>query len=142
MQIFKKLPDLFCILFPIISGYATVYFCPIKKNSANNVKFRPPAFVFAIVWPILYLMLGYAWLISKKYSLIYFLLTISLCFWIIVYACQKNKKLAIFLLLFSIFLAFTCYTLSLKFSKLLLLPLIVWLNFALLLNVFEVSSIR
>ena len=73
-------------------------------------------------------------------SIWYFLLSISLCGWLIVYSCQNNKKSAIFVLLTSILLSLFCYTISKNLSKLLLLPLIVWLNFALLLNVFEVSN--
>lgn len=140
MQIYKKIPDLFYFLFPLISGYLTVFFCPMNENSGKKVKFRPPPYIFGIVWPILYLLLGYAWVSSKENTIWYFLLSISLCVWLIVYSCQNNKKSAIFVLLTSILLSLFCYTISKNLSKLLLLPLIVWLNFALLLNVFEVSN--
>ena len=51
---------------PLILGYLTSFFCKIGKNSGENVKFRPKPWVFGIAWPILYLCLGYSWVLSRK----------------------------------------------------------------------------
>lgn len=134
--------NIFYLLFPLISGYITVSICPMKKTSGSNVKFRPPSYIFSIVWPILYLMIGYAWINAKKHSIWYLALSLSLCLWLVVYSCQNNKKGAIGITLLSILLVLICYTLSEKLSKLMLIPLLVWLGFALLLNIFEISKIQ
>jgi len=134
--------DIFYLLFPLIIGYITVSFCPIKKSSGSNIKFRPPNYIFGIVWPILYLMLGYAWINAKQHTIWYIILSLSLALWIVVYSCQNNKKGAIGINLLSILLVLICYTVSDKLSKLLLLPLLVWLGFALLISVFDISIIQ
>ena len=59
--------DYIYLLFPLVSGYLTTFFCPMQKNTGSKVKFRPPAYIFKIVWPILYLLIGLAWVYSKKY---------------------------------------------------------------------------
>ncbi len=146
MNLFNKVLEnklnIFYFLFPLISGYIAVALCPMKKNEESNVKFRPPGYIFSIVWPILYLMIGYAWTHEKKNSLWYFLLSLSLAYWLVVYSCQNNKLLAIGVIFISILLTLVCYTLSKQLSKLLLLPLLVWLIFAALLSTFSVSKIH
>ena len=141
-NILNNKTDIFYLLLPLISGYITAFFCPMKKSAAKNVVFRPPSYVFGIVWPILYLMLGYAWVNSKNLSIWYLGVTLSLCLWLIVYSCQNNKEGAIGINLLSILLVLICYTLSDTLSKLLLLPLLVWLGFALLLSLFDISNIQ
>ena len=41
---------------PFLSGYFMTWMCPIIDTT--NIKARPPPIVFAIVWPILYLLIG------------------------------------------------------------------------------------
>lgn len=134
--------DIFYLLFPLIISYIVVIFCPMKKDSGKKVSFRPPSYIFGIIWPILYLMIGYAWLNAKEHSVWYLSLSLSLAIWLIVYSCQNNKLGAIGINLISILLVLICYTLSNKLSKLLLLPLLVWLGFALLLSVFDISEFQ
>ena len=137
MEIYKKLPDFFYILFPIISGYITIYFCPMTNKKTKKLNFRPPNYIFAIVWPILYLLLGFAWLKSKEFTVWYLILSLTLCLWLIVYSCKNNKYLALAIILISIALVLLCYTISKQISKLLLIPLLVWLCFASILSIFD-----
>ena len=136
-NLFKDPINYIYLFFPLFTAYLTIAICPMKKNSGIYIKFRPPSYIFAIVWPILYLLLGLAWVISKKNSIIYLILSLLLCYWLVVYSCQKNKNTALVVLLLSILLTLICYTVSKKISQLLLLPLIVWLNFAVLLSIFD-----
>ena len=67
------------------------------ERSGVNVKFRPPPYVFGIVWPILYILLGLSWINSNpdknmNIEIMFFVLSSLLAYWIVVYACQKNKK--------------------------------------------------
>ena len=136
-KLLVKQSNLFYLLFPIIISYIVIAICPMKKNIGSNIKFRPPSYIFGIVWPILYILLGYAWVNAKEYSIFYLLLSLSLASWLVVYSCFNNKSLALGVILLSILLVLICYTLSNLRSKLLLLPLLVWLFFALLLSVFN-----
>jgi tryptophan-rich sensory protein len=122
-------------------------FCKVGKQSGEIVSFRPPALVFSIVWPILYIMLGFSWYFSRQkerllsdifYASLIFLLNL----WIIVYSCKNNKKYGIYILLLSIIFAILSYTVGDMKGKLLITPLIVWLSFATLLNIFEVQMLK
>ena len=56
------------LLFAMILGFGInlIPKCKISRNSGNIVKFRPPSFVFGIVWPILYILLGLSWILLLK----------------------------------------------------------------------------
>lgn len=136
------------IILPSLFGYGTAMICGINKDSGTIVPIRPSPVVFSIVWPVLYLMLGFSWFYARKNNnvisdLFYSILVFLLSLWIIVYSCKKNKKLAIYVLLFSIIIGIFVYMSSLNFkSKLLIAPLIAWLIFALILNIAEVILLK
>lgn len=131
--------NLLYLFFPMLSGYLTASFCPMKSNSGSNVKFRPPAYVFGIVWPILYLMLGSAWIFSKERTMFYLLFSLLLSSWIVMFSCLKNKKKASWILLANVTMCIALMVVSKKQSQLLLTPLLGWLLFALLMNVVDVQ---
>ncbi len=131
---------------PAILGYATSMFCKVGKTSGETVAFRPPPIVFSLVWPILYILFGLSWFYSRKIhrelsDIFYSILTVLLCIWIFVYSCKNNKKYGIYVLLLSIIFAILCYTVADLKSRCLLAPLMGWLLFAMLLNIFEVQKI-
>lgn len=105
------------------------------KNAGNNVKFRPPGWVFGVIWPVLYLLLGFA-LVQVKNSVTYIvvlsLLLASFISWIYLYSC-KSKKAAIFNLLVSLMLGIMLFSYS-QSVGFLVSPLIGWLIFALILS--------
>ena len=142
------------IFIPIVLGFLTSFFCsptgpsgPSGPNGPNGPNgppkaFKPPAALFSVVWPVLYLLLGYAWYLSNvdgKSKLLmnsmFILLNVLLCAWLITYGCVKNKYFSFYILLSSVLVSFLLYTLlDIKWSKLCLCPLIVWLSFATLLS--------
>lgn len=139
------------IALPAVVGYSTSAACKIGKDAGKEVAIRPPSIVFGVMWPILYILLGVSWLIAWKnvqdkqhlvlVHVFYSLLTVLLAVWIIVYGCAKNKKNAIYVILASIAAGVMAYTAAQDtVSKLLIVPLVVWLSFALLLNCFEVMK--
>ena len=134
------------LLLPILSGTVATAFCPMDKSAGENVKFRPPGWVFSIAWPVLYFCLGYSWIISSRESNLnvipYSILTALLTLWIFVYSCQNSKKGGVYVLLVSIFAIFLCFSVGNKLSKLLLCPLIAWLIFAFLMNTTEVQNLK
>jgi translocator protein len=132
------------VIIPGLLGFISAMFCNVKKDSGVNVSFRPPAIVFSIVWPILYVLLGLSWFYSRKDNrmlsdIFYILLTLSLCLWIFVYSCKNDKKAGVYVIVISIIFALLSYTVAPLNSKLMITPLIGWLFFATLLNAFEVK---
>ena len=134
--------DIIIILFPIISGFSIGNYCGIKETSGESVSFRPPPWVFALVWPILYLLIGLSLffslklyketLIASKFFIIlsYIFLNILLCLWIYLYSCKNMKKEAIYSIILSLLFAIICYVISGNIiSQIMLAPLIIWLFF-------------
>tara|TARA_B100001769_G_scaffold91139_1_gene69929 strand:+ start:2863 stop:3255 length:393 start_codon:yes stop_codon:yes gene_type:complete len=117
------------LLLPMISVYLSGLFFPIAKDSGKNIPFRPPSWVFGVVWPILLLLIGYSWVLRPKLSVYYFILTILLSTWSMFYA--NNRILAFINILLTI--GFSIYLILYKFKKkssYLLIPLVLWLSFA------------
>jgi benzodiazapine receptor len=133
------------IVIPSLIGYGTAMFCKIGNQAGDNVTFRPPAIVFSIIWPILYIMLGLSWYFSRQKNqllsdIFYISLIFLLSLWIIVYS--NNKKNAIYILVLSIAFSILSYTVADLKGKLLIVPLIVWLFFATSINIFEVQLLN
>ena len=136
--------DLLRLFYPMVAGFVVAKFCKMEK-SGISVKFRPPGYVFGIVWPILYILLGLSWINSNPSSnkiieLLYFVLSSLLAYWIVVYACQKNKRNAVFIMLAIILNIGILMVQIPKKSKLYLVPLGIWLLFALLISTTEIQN--
>ena len=138
------------LLLPMLLGYLTSHSCWNKvssKRAGSNVSFRPPVYIFGIVWPILYLLLGLSWVIAKKtkksndhVELCYISISILLASWIFVYGCKNRKVWGVYSIVMSIGAIIMTMNLVGVESRVLLVPLLTWLLLALLLNVFEVSK--
>lgn len=135
----NNVEDFIYLLLPLIAGYSVSWFCGPNKNSGSTVKFRPPGWIFGIVWPILYLLIGLAWVNSKQQTIYFAILNLFLCLWLIIYGCKKDKIGGIYILFLSLLTSLFIYTNVNKFSKNLIIPLIIWLLFATFLNIFEVQ---
>ena len=136
--------DLLRLFYPMVAGFVVSKFCKMEKSGVT-VKFRPPGYVFGIVWPILYILLGLSWINSnpssnKKVELLYFVLSSLLAYWIVVYACQKNKRNAVFIMLALILNIGVLMVQIPKKSQLYLVPLGIWLLFALLISTTEIQN--
>ena len=136
--------DLLRLFYPMVAGFVVSKFCKMEK-SGITVKFRPPGYVFGIVWPILYILLGLSWINSnpssnKTIELLYFVLSSLLAYWIVVYACQKNKRNAVFIMLAIILNIGILMVQIPKKSQLYLVPLGIWLLFALLISTTEIQN--
>ena len=129
---------------PAVTGFGTSALCKMDETSGESVDFRPPGWVFGVVWPVLYLLIGISWIYASRKSNInnwfYILLTALLMSWIIVYSCRNNKKGAVYILLGSIIVSLLCFSVGDKISKLCISPLIGWLLFAMIMNTTEVQK--
>lgn len=125
-------------------GYTMAAICDMP--SSDGIPFRPPAWVFAVVWPILYLLFGIAWFrtavgfgVLSFQSASFALTTVMLTLWSVVYSCRKKVKNAVFVLLASVLCASFNVALAAKPEQLMVIPLLVWLVFATLMNAFQTT---
>lgn len=138
---------------PMIAGFAAARACPMKPDSGSDVPFRPPAVVFRIVWPVLYVMMGLAWALALRNAgrrrpglkalicTAHLLLTAVLCSWLYFYACEDKRDRALLVLLAAQAAGLVATIVGPGAApRLLLLPLQLWLLFATLLNFYQVSS--
>lgn len=121
------------LFLPLILGYLTNYFC---NYSLLNKKTIIPKIYFSIIWPILYIIIGYIWskqtknnYINLKFGLI-LILNLLLCSWLIFNNCLKNNLLSFFILLLILLLSLY---LCIFQNELLLIFLIIWILIVLLL---------
>jgi tryptophan-rich sensory protein len=125
----------------MLTGFTASFKCNIGKQAGEKVPFRPPSFVFGIVWPILYILLGISWMYANRKNVYnnipFFILSLLLVMWIVVYGCMENKKAGVWIIALSLLASLYCYTVGGKISKYCILPMIVWLLFAMCLNMFE-----
>ena len=148
--IVKKLAALGFFLFvPLLIGFlGSVFTTPAIPSwyaSLNKPFFNPPSWLFAPVWTLLYLMMGYAaYLIfqseskMKSRALKYFWLQLAAnFFWSYIFFGLRNPLLAF---LDIILLWILIYKTKLEFSKIsktagsLLIPYLLWVSFAAILN--------
>jgi tryptophan-rich sensory protein len=129
------------ILLPFILGFISSLF--INKQNIPSVKspVNPPKWLFGVVWPILYLLLGYSsYLIyqsksanKNKIFTLYIIHIILLSIWFPVFVNYYNRYLSfvsiIFILLYAIYLYFEYTKISITASYC-LIPYILWLCFA------------
>jgi len=135
------------IFIPLITIYIIGFFFPINTSDYNEkqIIFKPPSYVFAIVWPILLILIGLSWFINKNLTYFYIILTFLLSFWILIY--NYSKILGFIDILLTIL--FILYLIiqkienknkniinikNLNISSILLMPLVLWLSFASYLN--------
>lgn len=125
------------LFIPMLSVYIVSYYYPVTKQVTKDIWFRPPPYVFGIVWPILLLLIGFSWYLRPNLSFYYTILTILLSTWSIFWSYSKIYSLIniIITTFFTLYLIFKKYS---KKSSILLIPLFLWLSFATLLNFYSI----
>lgn len=136
-----------CQLVGITSGISTINAIPNWYATLNKPFFSPPNWIFGPVWTTLYLMMGVSagliWLkglksINVKKALFYFIIQLFLNFtWSIVFFGLRQPLLAfinITLLWLSILITIIKFYKISKLAAYLLLPYILWVTFASILN--------
>ena len=132
------------IFVPMLAVYLPTTLYPVTDQVGSDVSFRPPGYVFAIVWPILLLLLGISWFVRRKNGFfinsIYSILCLLLAVWFILYDTNKYLGLADIIICFFITVFLFFYKLK-PFNKkatLTLVPLAIWLIFASILNIYSI----
>jgi len=116
----------------------------------NKAPWTPPNWVFGVVWPILYLLMGVSFLLvwtNKKcypycYPLLYFLIQLGFnLMWTTLFFEYKKPEWAMLDLILTFVFTFYTYvefkTIS-NLASLLLLPYLAWLSLAFTLNAYIV----
>ena len=136
---------LILVVIPILFGLITSFICPVSRESGRVVKITPPNYVFGIVWPILYFLIGISWYFITSENNIYLhipyiVLLLLLFFWIIAYSCYGNKLNGVYVLFFTLLTIIITMIVGNMYSRLFLSPLLVWIILAIFMNVLEVES--
>ena len=101
------------LFIPMLSVYIVSYYYPVTKQAGKDIWFRPPPYVFGIVWPILLLLIGFSWYLRPNLSFYYTILTILLSTWSIFWSYSKIYSLINII----ITAFFTLYLILKKYSK-------------------------
>jgi len=138
---------LICLFAGVIGSFFTYSAIPGWYAALNKPFFTPPGWLFAPVWTALYIMMGAsAYLIWKKRKesseavkgLIVFAVQLVLnAMWSVVFFGYKDIFFALLIIIFLWALIMACIIQFNKLSRnamLLLVPYIVWVSFAALLN--------
>ena len=125
------------LFIPMISVYLSGMYYPIDDKSGKKVWFRPPGWVFGVVWPILLSLLGYSWFLRPKLTRYYAFLTLVLSTWSILFSFNKAYAFIniITALITTMAMILPAYP---QKATLLLVPLGLWLSFASLLNYYSI----
>jgi tryptophan-rich sensory protein len=125
------------LFIPLIAVNGIAFLYPISKDSGQKLWFRPPPYVFMIVWPILLILLGYSWYLRPKLVFFYAYLTILLSTWAMLW--DYNKFYAFINIISTLIstLILILYKYS-RLSSILLVPLLLWLSFASVLNYYSI----
>ena len=141
--------ELIVFFLPLIVGFGTGMICRTKSSAGSSVKFRPPPWVFSVIWTLLYLMIGLSWVLSLRAgqsqlvtNVLYISLIVILSLWLVLYSCMNQKKWSLAMMVLALIVTLVTYTMVPSIvAKGLLVPLFIWLLYALLISVFEVQKI-
>lgn len=142
------LRNLFYLFFPLILGsiVGIIISSSIDYNTLNQPPLAPPAFLFPIVWSILYLLMGISYYlfqnnVYKNKTLevfVYYLQLFINLFWSIIFFILKWKLFSILwilILLILVFVLILLFNKKYKPSAYLLIPYLLWVVYASYLNI-------
>ncbi len=133
-----------CLGAGIIDSFFTVSSIPTWYSTLNKPFFSPPNWIFAPVWTILYILMGVSLYLvwqKKKVPAVFWVQLILNAAWSIIFFGMRNPALAmveIMALWVSIFLTIKAFSKLNKLAEKLLYPYLVWVSFAVILNLFIV----
>lgn len=148
---FKLIPFIISILIPlgggVLVGYITKDSMALYETLAKP-KFSPPGWLFGIVWPILYIIIGfvlyrvYMTLKEEKRSygvlILYFIHLLINFLWPILFFNLKLYGLSAINIIILIILIIICIIKFIKIDKIssvLLIPYLIWCSYAAYLNI-------
>ena len=118
-----------------------------QQDLSQQIDVTPPAFVFPIVWTILYILIGYSFgsiLLNQpeQHLIIAFVINLFLnVIWCYYYFAKRDLQTSLVVIL--LLVASTIYLITQITNnniKLLLVPYLLWISFATILNVLSVQK--
>jgi tryptophan-rich sensory protein len=140
----KDIISYILLIAPIVLGLGSGYFVSRKKIPKVKSYLNPPSWLFGIVWPILYLLIGYSsyliWntttisMSSKQFYLFLYVLQVILVMsWWPYFVNYPNKLFStvtlIMLTVFAIVVTILFYNVK-AVAGYFLIPYVIWLSFA------------
>ena len=144
----KVLKNIFYLFFPLLIGAVSSFVSGNMSSFYGDLTkptFAPPGFIFGIVWPILYVLMGIAYYLVKRQNLFknsdatfwYYTQLFFNFFWSIIFFRFESLWFSFFwlvLLFVFIIITFIKFKSINKTSAYLLIPYIIWVVFAGYLN--------
>ena len=96
--------DFIILLTPGLSGIGMNRVCPVQSSAGVDNPARPPAWVFGVVWPVLYILIGLAWIQARRRLPILLVdglfggLTGLLVMWQFLWGCKDDRQSALYVL--------------------------------------------
>lgn len=132
------------IITPLVCGIITSLMIDMDIGLINQPPLSPPAFLFPIVWTILYILIGVSYYLYRKNNknsktiIIYYLQLILNIIWSFIFFTFKNYLLAsiwIIILLVTIIILIFRYLKENDLSAYLIIPYMVWVFIATYLSI-------
>ena len=132
------------LILPIVSVFGVSRCVKVGEETGQDVAFRPPGWVFGLVWTVLLILFGVSWMIENEetinipINICYGIVNVLFIAWIIVNAYVDDKKYALWVLFITLMMSLYCYTLATQTSKLMLIPIITWVLFAISMSLSDI----
>jgi benzodiazapine receptor len=120
------------LFLPIVLNYLVASVCTIRDNSPKT-RYSPPGWVFGVVWPVLYLLIGYSWSLSSKMrnsDQLFVINIILLLSWLVSYGCYNRKDVAFVIIILLVIFSIVTIIYTWKKGGVYLVPYVLWLMFA------------
>jgi tryptophan-rich sensory protein len=128
---------IFGVSVTITSGCIRVWCKSLSEIAPRDIPFQPPAWVFGVVWPCLYVTTGAGWAMGKADAALG-AVTFLCCAWLMLYACWRQKRIAALSLGAICILTIVAAVMSTgAVAGWLLAPLAAWTAFATYLNAYD-----
>lgn len=131
-----------CLAVGFVAGFFTASSVNSWYSKLNKPSFNPPSYLFGPVWTLLYILMGISlylvWNNGSKIAIIFFIIQLALNFaWSFLFFQLKNPLIAfieiIILLIMIIVTTIKFYPISTT-AAYLMIPYILWVTFASILN--------
>jgi tryptophan-rich sensory protein len=116
-----------------LTNAMTSKYCKTLEKSSVDIPGRPPGWVFAVVWPLLYITTGIVWSRTKLDAWFFSIIGLC-CAWLFVYSCKEQKQLSTLILLTTALLSWKLSFMLHGENRNLMLPFALWTTFATYLN--------
>jgi tryptophan-rich sensory protein len=134
--------EIFLLLLPLVVGMGMSFIC-MADQSGKKSNVAPHPSVFIVVWPILFLILGYVWVEIRKMAdtvtvdVLVSIIIVNMLLWLYLFNCAKRRILSFYAIVVLYSLVTSLLSITFTHSNKLgfiLLPLFTWLTLAMVIS--------